>query len=327
MTKMGSSTVDRVDSGLTELTRSTQPVSVQKQQPSQYPTQKPPERTFAEVVAPSQTSKTAQKASHKYFLADLPPPSVGAVFTDEKSPTLVFTDAETEALATPFRLALVGKLSHEKPQYRHLHRLIAELVVKGAFLARIWHIQGFPMRVFKWTPTFTPAQESSIIPVWVCFPELPAHLFHKNALFAVANMIGTPLQIDDCTFNQSKLSKARVGIEIDLTKPLVEVFNVQINGITIHQKVEYEQVPKHYNLCKHVGHDSLDRYTMGNAPRPPPRAKQLKGKEKMATEEQPVPETAKAFERGECSMSIPTSRYSTNHFNVEDLGSSLLAQP
>ncbi|KAL2225816.1 UNVERIFIED_CONTAM: hypothetical protein Sindi_1940300 [Sesamum indicum] len=94
------------------------------------------------------------------------------------------------------------------------------------WLRRIWHIQGFPMRIFKWTPSFTPAQESSIIPVWVRFPELPAHLFHKDALFAVANMIGTPLQIDDCTLNQPKLSNARISIEIDLNKPLVEGFNL-----------------------------------------------------------------------------------------------------
>ncbi|KAL2233748.1 UNVERIFIED_CONTAM: hypothetical protein Sindi_1107000 [Sesamum indicum] len=277
---------------------------------------------FAEVVAPS---KAPQIASQKFFLADLPPPSIGAVLTDEKGPTLIFSDAETEALAAPFRLALVGKFSHGKPQFRHLHRLIAGLGVRGAFtvsmlnakhvliclsndsdfsylwLRRIWHIQGFPMHIFKWTPSFTPAQESSIIPVWVRFPKLPAHLFHKNALFAVANMIGTPLQIDDCTLNQSKLSHARIGIEIDLTKPLVEGFNLQINGVTIHQKVEYEQLPKYCNLCKHVGHDDLECYTMGNAPRPPPRAKKSKGKETMGTEEQVVTEKVKTFERGECS--------------------------
>lgn len=131
-----------------------------------------------------------------------------------------------------------------------------------------WHIHGFSMRIFKWTPTFTPAQKSSTIPIWVCFPELPAHLFHKDALFAVANMIGIPLQIDDCTLNQSKLSKARISIEIDLTKPLVEGFDLQINRVTIYQKVEYEQLPKYCNLCKHVGHDNLECYTLGNAPAP-----------------------------------------------------------
>ncbi|KAL2230957.1 UNVERIFIED_CONTAM: hypothetical protein Sindi_1690100 [Sesamum indicum] len=317
-TTMGSSTVDRVDSGLTELTRSTHPVNPVQQAATRHSMLHLLRRTFAEVVALSQASKTAPTTSHKFFLADSTPPSVGAVFTDEKGPRLVFTDMETEALAALFRLALVGKFSHEKPQYRHLHRLIAGLGVKGAFtvnminakhvliclsnesnfsylwLRRIWHIQGFPMRIFKWTPTFTPAQESSTIPIWVCFPELPSHLSHKDALFAD----GTPLQIDDCTLNQSKLSKARIDIEIDLTKPLVEGFDLQINGVTSHQKVVYEQLPKYCNLCKHVGHDNLECYTMGNAPRPPPRAKQSKGKETMETEEQVVTETAKAFERG-----------------------------
>ncbi|XP_020552547.1 uncharacterized protein LOC110012599 [Sesamum indicum] len=241
--------------GLTELTRSTQPVKPPELSQQLFSTPMPPKRTFAEVVAPS---KAPQTASQKFFFADSPPPSIGAVLTDEKGPTLVFSDAETETLAAPFRLALVGKFSHGKPQFRHLHRLIAGLGVKGAFtvsmlnakhvliclsnesdfsylwLRRIWHIQGFPMRIFKWTPSFTPTQESSIIPIWVRFPELPANLFHKDALFAIANMIGTPLQIDDCTLNQSKLSNARIGIEIDLTKPLVEGFNLQINGVTIH---------------------------------------------------------------------------------------------
>ncbi|KAL0359941.1 UNVERIFIED_CONTAM: hypothetical protein Sradi_3678600 [Sesamum radiatum] len=169
------------------------------------------------------------------------------------------------------------------------------------WLRRIWYIQGFPMRVFKWTPTFTPTQESSIVPVWVCFPELPAHLFHKDGLLAVASMIGTPLQIDDATLNQSKLSKARVGIEIDLTAPIVEDFDLQINGRTIQQKVVYEQVPKYCNLCKHVGHDNLECYSMGNAPRPPPRShtvRKPKGKEKKTTDERV------AMEIGECSKTM-----------------------
>ncbi|KAL2248147.1 UNVERIFIED_CONTAM: hypothetical protein Sindi_2667000 [Sesamum indicum] len=169
------------------------------------------------------------------------------------------------------------------------------------------------MRVFKWTPTFTPAQESSLIPIWVCFSELPAHLFHKDALFAVANMIRTPLQIYDCIFNQSKHSKARIGIEIDLTKLLVEGFDIQINGVIIHQKVEYEQLPKYCNLCKHVGHDNLKCYTMGNAPRPPPRAKKSKAKETMGTEEQVGSGKAKVFEMGECSKSRSSPNLSNDN--------------
>ena len=139
------------------------------------------------------------------------------------------------------------------------------------WLRRIWYFQGYPMRVFKWTPTFTPSKESSIVPVWVSFPELPAHLFRKEVLFTVASMIGTPLQIDDATLNQSKLSKARACIELDLLKPRLENFQIQICGATIVQRIEYEDIPHYCSLCKHVGHRDSDCYTKGDAPKPPPQ--------------------------------------------------------
>ncbi|KAL0396258.1 UNVERIFIED_CONTAM: hypothetical protein Scaly_0074200 [Sesamum calycinum] len=52
--------------------------------------------------------------------------------------------------------------------------------------SRLWlqcilFLQGFPMRIFKWMPTFTLTQESSVVPLWVCFPELPSHFFVSNA--------------------------------------------------------------------------------------------------------------------------------------------------
>ncbi|KAL2225168.1 UNVERIFIED_CONTAM: hypothetical protein Sindi_3105100 [Sesamum indicum] len=86
------------------------------------------------------------------------------------------------------------------------------------------------MRVFKWTPTFTPSKKSSIVPVWVSFAELPAHLFRKEVLFTVASMIGTPLQIDNATLNQSKLSKARACIELDLLNRALRIFKSRFVG-------------------------------------------------------------------------------------------------
>ncbi|KAL2248549.1 UNVERIFIED_CONTAM: hypothetical protein Sindi_2328600 [Sesamum indicum] len=156
--------------------------------------------------------------------------------------------------AAAYRFALVGKFSHGAPQYRNLHRLVAGLGIRGAFtvsminakhvlismsnetdFSRLWLEEFGTYKDIRCgysngPRTFTPAQESSIVPIWVSFPELPAHLFHKDALYAVASMIGTPLQIDDFTFNQSKLSKARVCIEIDLLTPLIQEFDIQING-------------------------------------------------------------------------------------------------
>ncbi|KAL2233749.1 UNVERIFIED_CONTAM: hypothetical protein Sindi_1107100 [Sesamum indicum] len=183
------------------------------------------------------------------------------------------------------------------------------------WLRRIWYIQGYPMRVFKWTPTFTPSKESSIVPVWVSFPKLPAHLFRKEVLFTVASMIETPLQIDDATLNQSKLSKARACIELDLLKPRLEDFQIQICGATIVQRIEYEDIPHYCSLCKHVGHRDSDCYTEGDAPKPPPQKPRNRAEKKVAEEVGRGKAVAK--ETGESSkmMEQPAKdpRYQTKH--------------
>ncbi|KAL2248694.1 UNVERIFIED_CONTAM: hypothetical protein Sindi_2343100 [Sesamum indicum] len=220
----------------------------------------PPSKSFAEALSnPSLHRTRASNVSdlQKFFLANSKPVDVGKQATLDGRQTLIFSDMETLSFAAAYRFALVGKFSHRAPQC--LHRLVAGLGIQEAFT------------VFKWTPTFTPAQESSVVPIWISFPELPAHLFDKDTLYAVPSMVGMPLQIDDFTFNQSKLSKAKVCIEIDLLTPLVQEFDIQINGISIVQKVEYEQVPKYCNLCKHVGHQESECYSKGNNPKPASR--------------------------------------------------------
>ncbi|KAL0293175.1 UNVERIFIED_CONTAM: hypothetical protein Sradi_6952900 [Sesamum radiatum] len=176
--------------------------------------------------------------------------------------TIIFSDTETQSLAEDLRYAHVGKFSHGSPQYSQLHRLLSNSGIKEAFIVslinnkhalinltnesdysrlwmkRIWYLKGLPMRVFKWSPTFIPDQESSIVPVWVSFPDLSAHLFRKDALHTIAKFVGVPLQIADSTFSWSMLSRARVCIEIDLLKPLVKEFDLQINGRIFVQKVE-----------------------------------------------------------------------------------------
>ncbi|KAL2236229.1 UNVERIFIED_CONTAM: hypothetical protein Sindi_1355100 [Sesamum indicum] len=197
-------TAGEFDSPLTELTRSTHSVKHFQQPVSSSPIPNLLKKTFAEVVAPSQASNSAKTTPHKYFLADSPPPAIDTLLTGDKGHTLLFTDAETEVLAAPFKFALVGKFSHGTPSYSILHKLLAGTGIKSNFT------------------------ESSIVPIWVSFPELPAHMFRKDVLFTVVSTIGTPLQIDDATLNQSKLSKAWACIELDLLKP----------------RLEYEQIPQ-----------------------------------------------------------------------------------
>ncbi|KAK4392369.1 hypothetical protein Sango_2014700 [Sesamum angolense] len=186
------------------------------------------------------------------------------------------------------------------------------------WLRRIWYLKGLPMRVFKWSPMFSPTQESSIVPVWVSLPELPAHLFRKDVLFVIAKIIGTPLQIDNSTTNQSKFFKAKVCVEIDILKPMPQEVDLQICGEIIVQKIEYEHVPTYCSLCHHVGHQDSAWYSKGNAPKPPSRKRvegrkcavvkqqQLqKGKEVVQADHQVLEEmtvrNTPTTEKGECS--------------------------
>ncbi|KAL0356486.1 UNVERIFIED_CONTAM: hypothetical protein Scaly_1334300 [Sesamum calycinum] len=270
-------------------------------------------RSFSEaVIPPSAYRQNSQCTEHrelqKFFLANSTPASIGSTNKINGRTTLIFSDSETQSLADEFKLALIGKFSHGSPPYSQLHRLLAKSGLKGAFtvsllnnkhalislsnesdytrlwLRRIWILNGFSMRVFKWSPTFTPNHESSIVPIWVSLPELPAHLFRKDALFAIANNIGMPLQIANSTLNQSNLANARVCVEIDLLKPLLKEIDIQICGTTIVQNIVYEQVPNYCSLCKHVGHRDTECYSKGDAPKPPSQRRKFWKKKNEVTE-------------------------------------------
>ncbi|KAL0393385.1 UNVERIFIED_CONTAM: hypothetical protein Sradi_2561300 [Sesamum radiatum] len=135
-----------------------------------------------------------------------------------------------------------------------MHRLLSSLKLQGPFtvtmitnrhvlinleneadytklwIQRLWHIDGFPVRTFKWTTSFRPQHASSLAPVWIRFPTLPAHLFHKDALHAIASLVGTPLKLDESTLFQSRLTAARVCVEVDLAKKLIEEIVIGIGN-------------------------------------------------------------------------------------------------
>ncbi|KAL0292005.1 UNVERIFIED_CONTAM: hypothetical protein Scaly_2609900 [Sesamum calycinum] len=89
------------------------------------------------------------------------------------------------------------------------------------------------MRVFKWIPCFDPQIESSVAPVWIRLPNLPAHLFEKNALFTLAAKIERPLRMDEPTADQSRPDLARVCVELDLTSPRVQAVGMEFIKMAI----------------------------------------------------------------------------------------------
>ncbi|XP_073153664.1 uncharacterized protein [Henckelia pumila] len=110
-----------------------------------------------------------------------------------------------------------------------------------------WFLQGFLLRVFKWSPKFDYQKEISIVSVWIRFPDLPISLFKKSHLYSVANLVCKPLKLDELTSKSERLTLARICVE----------------------KVVYESIPKYCTDCGHVGHGREECFVNGNAPRPP----------------------------------------------------------
>ena len=62
-------------------------------------------------------------------------------------------------------------------------------------------------------------RELSVVPMWFQLPKLPLHLFHRETLFQVAEVVGVPLLVDAATMAISRPSVARVCVEMDLMMP------------------------------------------------------------------------------------------------------------
>ncbi|KAG6534067.1 hypothetical protein ZIOFF_007948 [Zingiber officinale] len=136
-------------------------------------------------------------------------------------------------------------------------------------MARVWikgvrFIGGVPLRIFKCTPYFSYTVGSSVVPVWIHFPDLPLHMFSKAMLFSGASIIGKPIKIDEATADCLRLSVARVCVEIDLLKPKIEDFWIGIGEEKRLQRVEFEKHPSNCVQCLHLGHSVEECYASGN---------------------------------------------------------------
>ncbi|CAL1381149.1 unnamed protein product [Linum trigynum] len=89
--------------------------------------------------------------------------------------------------------------------------------------------------------------------VWVQFPGLPVHFYHKELLFTMGNLLGRSIKFDYLTQHQQRAKFARMVVEVDLSKPLVP--RIRLDGRW--QQVEYENLPVVCFECGIVGHTNV----------------------------------------------------------------------
>ncbi|XP_019161197.1 PREDICTED: uncharacterized protein LOC109157811 [Ipomoea nil] len=227
----------------------------------------PPPRTFADLLSSSSASPPLLRPPERF----------------KGMPAVSFLDEDVRSFSHKFRFALIGKFAKSRPPMAEIRKAFDLIGFGGAFslglldqrhilmnfdyeadfqrcwLRKSWSIKGAIMRVFKWTPDFRPEFESPIVPVWIAFEGLPAHLQDKRAIFSIANLIGSPLKVDSSTLLHNRPSVARVCVELDVSTDLTHqiwINNGSFGGFT--QKVTYEFVPPYCKECRKFGHTVAD---------------------------------------------------------------------
>ncbi|XP_024171838.1 uncharacterized protein LOC112177819 [Rosa chinensis] len=112
------------------------------------------------------------------------------------------------------------------------------------------------LRLIQQTPSFSSATyKNTFEEVWVCFWDLGFAYWEPQTLFEIASGIGMPVKLDPRTANRSIGLYARILIDVDLSKPLIEKLQIsRANGEIVSVGVEYETCPNFCEVCCTVGH-------------------------------------------------------------------------
>ena len=114
-----------------------------------------------------------------------------------------------------------------------------------------WFIGEHFLAIRPWEPNFDPDEANiASITVWVRLPKLPIEYYDAEVLKEIGQAIGTVLRIDTHTAMESKGRYARLCVQVDINKPLI---NTLLIG-RFHQAVIYEGISKLCFSCGRVGH-------------------------------------------------------------------------
>ncbi|KAJ6365131.1 hypothetical protein OIU76_029994 [Salix suchowensis] len=122
-------------------------------------------------------------------------------------------DEDLDAKCDMWKFCVIGYVSGKFPGYKALNAVIANSFHCEAVL------------------TLHESDEMSTVPVWVKLPNLPLRCWSENCLSKIASVIGNPIQCDMLTSSMTRLSYARVLVEIDLRKTLRESVNLCLPNV------------------------------------------------------------------------------------------------
>ena len=101
------------------------------------------------------------------------------------------------------------------------------------------------------------------IPIWVKFYNIPLEYWTNTSLGHIASVVGNPLHLDSLTENQSKLSFARICVEVGVDCEFPKSVLLDLgNDKYSNNRIEYPRAPQCCPNCKLFGHSQVNCHAM-----------------------------------------------------------------
>ncbi|XP_020678033.2 uncharacterized protein PB18E9.04c-like [Dendrobium catenatum] len=194
--------------------------------------------------------------------------------------TAHFTSAQFNAGAPEWSLSLVGYSIGRRPYYEALLTTIKKAwnlkgslslltLDDGFFLLKFnnredydmawsggpWFFFGKPFILQKWTPDFTPVREEfPSIPLWIKIKNFPLSCWTPEGISKIASCVGIPLAVDALTAAKTRLTFARVCVQVSSASPLPDVIYYTVDDKTFPLTVLYDWKPSHCSFCNSIMH-------------------------------------------------------------------------
>ncbi|KAI0496513.1 hypothetical protein KFK09_022832 [Dendrobium nobile] len=187
----------------------------------------------------------------------------------------------TEAV-NEWDLALVGYSLGKRPYYEALLNSVKKIwnlkgslklisLSEGFFLFKFsnaedydlvwsrgaWFIFGKPFIFQKWNSHFSPTREElTSVPIWFKIHDLPLCCWMPVGISKIATKIGHPLAVNALTASKSRLTYARVCVQVDAKATFPETVPICVEGKLFNLKIQYEWRPAFCEFCGSLNHPS-----------------------------------------------------------------------
>ncbi|XP_028077524.1 uncharacterized protein LOC114279476 [Camellia sinensis] len=125
-----------------------------------------------------------------------------------------------------------------------------------------WYVGNQLLLLKRWKRMMKLTKEyMSQIPVWVKLFHVPMEYWDFEGLSRIPSLIGTPLFMDNLTSSGTRISFARVCVEVNVESTLPQSFFVKCEEEVVEIRVEYQGLPTKCEHCKVFGHNTKNCIT------------------------------------------------------------------